>query len=295
MYTLVECLTVVFAALVVAGLFFLVAVILISIKQLGILLANTPVGVALIRPLTLNRWRPAGSSARPIEFDSLVPVPTQNPEVHMKKKWHSFLLPARDDTTQEQQSIVGASKGPESALHPPESALHPPDFDSGIAVVADIRPAGASLLDKYREQATKHSGGEYTILKIVQMLQSDHIRALPRQTKRAAILVALQVAGVKVADVIDDAVQRNDALDNAERAREKALQEIETRKEQANRKLQALVQSLVAEYDARIQRNNEEVSAERDKFAEWRHAKVEEEQRIADALSYLLDENAPSK
>ena len=50
----------------------------------------------------------------------------------------------------------------------------------------------------------------------------------------------------------------------------------------------------MTEYDALIQHNKEEVSAERDKFAEWRLAKIQEEQKIADAVSYLIDENATS-
>jgi hypothetical protein len=287
MYAIFESLTVVFAALAVAGLFFLVAVILVSIKELGVRLVNTSVGVALIRPFTLDRWRPTWSKARPIEFDSLVPVATQDPEVHMKRKWYSLLLQAKDDSGNGQQSSVGAGRGPESALHPPDS-------DSGIAVAADVGPADISLLEEYRGQVSTRSTGEYTILKVAQMLQSEHMRPLPGQAKRAAILMALQAAGVKVADVIDDAVRRNEILANAERAREKALQEFEARKEEANRKVQALVQSLVAEYDARIQRNKEEVGAERDKFAEWRHTKAEEEQKIADAVSYLMNGNAPS-
>jgi DNA-binding transcriptional MerR regulator len=163
-----------------------------------------------------------------------------------------------------------------------------------LPVVADIRPSGATLLDAYRQHAIKRSAGEYNIYKVAEMLQSEHIRTLPRQAKRAAILLALQAAGVKLQDVIDDAVQQNEALDNAARARETALGEFEARKEQVNRKLQVMIESLVAEYDARIQRNNEEVSAERDKFAEWKLAKIQEEQKIADAVSYLLDENAAS-
>ena len=95
-------------------------------------------------------------------------------------------------------------------------------------------------------------------------------------------------------DVVDDAVRHNEALDNAEHAREAALGELETRKEQLNHKLQVMMESLVTEYDALIQRNKEEVSAERDKFAEWKLAKIQEEQKIADAVSYLIDENATS-
>jgi hypothetical protein len=286
MYTFAESLTVVFAALALGGFFFLIAVILVSIKELGVRLGNTSLGVALIRPLTLNRWRPPWSRARPIEFGSAVPVATQNPEVHMKGKWYSLLLRARDEPNNGEQSSAGAGRGP-------ESALHAPDCDSEVAVVGDVRPADVSLLEEYRRQVNTRSTGEYTILKVAQMLQSEHMLPLPEQAKRAAILVALQAAGVKVTDVIDDAVQRSEVLANAERAREKALREFEMRKEEANRKLQAMVQSLVAEYDARIQRTKEEIVAERDRFAEWRHTKAEEEKKIADAASYLLNENGP--
>jgi DNA gyrase/topoisomerase IV subunit A len=161
-------------------------------------------------------------------------------------------------------------------------------------VVADDRPADISLLEEYRSKVNTRSTGEYTILKVAEMLQSEHMHALPGQAKRAAILVALQAAGVKPTDVIDDAVQRSEVLANAERNREKALREFELRKEEANRKVQAMVQSLVAEYDARIQRTKEEISAERDKFAEWRRTKAEEEQKIAGAVSYLMNENVPA-
>jgi DNA-binding transcriptional MerR regulator len=205
----------------------------------------------------------------------------------MKRQWYKLLLGVRDDPKNGEQSTVGAGTEP-------ESALVPPDCDSETALVADVRPADVSMLEEYRGHVNTRSTGEFTILKVAQMLQNKHIRALPEQAKRAAILVALQAAGVKLADVIDDAVQRNEALDNAERAREKVLREFEMRKEEANRKVQALVQSLVAEYDARIQRNKDEISAQRDKFAEWRQAKLEEEQKIAEALSYLMDGNAPS-
>jgi hypothetical protein len=287
MYTFAESLTVVFAAFAVAGLFFLVAVILVSIKELGDRFGNTSVGLALLRPLTLNRWWPTWPWARPVEFGSSAPVEAQNPEVHMTGKWLSALLGVRDHPQRGEQLMAGAGKEP-------ESASHLPDCPAGSAVVPDGQSPDVSLLELYRSQVNTRPTGEYTILKVAQMLQSEHMRSLPVQAKRAAILVALQAAGVRVRDVIDDALQRSEALTNAERAREKALGEFEMRKEEANRKVQAMVQSLVAEYDARIHRTKEEVGAERDKLAEWKRTKLEEEQRIADALSYLTDGNTPS-
>jgi hypothetical protein len=204
----------------------------------------------------------------------------------MKGKWYNSLLGAKGNPGNGQQPMVGAGEVP-------ESAPHPPDCPAGIAVVPDTQSTDASLLEVYRGQVNSRSTGEYTILKVVQMLQSEYMRPLPAPAKRAAILVALQAAGVRVSDVIDDAVQRTDVLANAERNREKALREFEMRKEEANRKVQAMVQSLVAEYDARIHRTNEEINAERNKFAEWKQTKLEEEQKIAEALSYLMDGNAP--
>ena len=286
MYTLVEDLLVLSAAFVLTGFFLGLAIALISIKDLAIRLGKSPVGIAFTKPFSLNRWWPAGSGARPIKFDNLEPVPIQYPEVHMKNKWFNLSSPTRDDQVQVQQSDAGG-KGPEVALHPPDS-------EPVLPVVADIRPSGATLLDAYRQHAIKRSAGEYNINKVAEMLQSEHIRTLPRQAKRAAILLALQAAGVKLQDVLEDAIQQNEALDNAEHAREAALGEFETRKEQLNHKLQVMMESLVTEYDALIQHNKEEVSAERDKFAEWRLAKIQEEQKIADAVSYLIDENATS-
>ena len=197
-------------------------------------------------------------------------------------KWYSKLVGAKDDFMNIKRPNDSAGKEPESALQEPEPATE-------NAVSADPRTSDVSLVEEYRGQVNTRSTGEYTILKVAQMLQSEHMRSLPGQAKRAAILVALQAAGVKVADVIDDAMQRSEALANAEHAREKALREFEMRKEEANRKVLAMVQSLVAEYDARMQRTKEIVGAEREKLAEWRRIKGEEEQRITDALSYLTN------
>ncbi len=205
----------------------------------------------------------------------------------MRGKWYSMLLGAKDDFMSAKRSNGSAGKGSESTLQGPDSGTE----NTGGA---DTRPSEVSLVEEYRGQVNTRSAGEYTILKVAQMLQSEHMRSLPGQAKRAAILVALQAAGVKVADVIDDAMQRSEVLANAEHAREKALRDFEMRKEEANRKVLAMVQSLVAEYDARMQRTKEVVGVEKQKLAEWRRMKTEEEQRITDALAYLTNGQPPS-
>src|SRR5258707_1793511 len=46
----------------------------------------------------------------------------------------------------------------------------------------------------------------YSIMKIADMLQSEHIRSMPADGRRSSVLVALDAAGVDIKDGIQDAV-----------------------------------------------------------------------------------------
>jgi hypothetical protein len=92
-------------------------------------------------------------------------------------------------------------------------------------------------------------------MKVADMLQSEHIRNLPREVKRSSVLVALEAAGVAIQDVIQDAVKRDRALDAFERVQQKALEELEVRKSQENQQIQAEMDRLVAEHRSHIQAN----------------------------------------
>ena len=131
----------------------------------------------------------------------------------------------------------------------------------------------------------------YTIMKIADMLQSERIRALPSEVKRNSILLALDAAGVKIEEVIEDAVRRDRALDGFERVQQKALDELEARKAQENHQIQAELDRLIQEHRARIQANNDEVAKEKERFYGWRLQKQQEEQKIADSVSYFVTEN----
>ena len=124
MYTLAEFLMVVFAALAVGSLLFLVAVVLASAKELAVRLGNTSLRVTLIRSLA-PLWRPARSRTRPREADSLGPDATQNPAVRIKRKWYSLMLRASDGPTNGQSPLPAGIEQ--------ESALRPSDSDSGTA------------------------------------------------------------------------------------------------------------------------------------------------------------------
>jgi hypothetical protein len=131
----------------------------------------------------------------------------------------------------------------------------------------------------------------YTILKVADMLQSEYIRSLAPTVKRSSVLLALEAAGVKLQEVIEDAVRRDRALDTYEHVQEKALHELESRKVDENSQIQAELDRIVAEHQARIQKNNDEVAKEKERFYGWRLKKQQEEQKIYDAVSYFVTEN----
>ncbi len=123
------------------------------------------------------------------------------------------------------------------------------------------------------------------------MLQSERIRTLPAEVKKNSILLALDASGVKIEQVIEDAVKRDRALDGFERVQQKALDELEARKEGENQQVQADLDRLVQEHNARIQANKDEVAREKERFYGWRLQKQQEEQKIADSVSYFVTEN----
>ena len=123
------------------------------------------------------------------------------------------------------------------------------------------------------------------------MLRSEHIRALPRDVKRSSILVALEAVGAPIQDVIQDAMTRDRALDTFESRTGEGPKPVGSPEAQENQEIQAELDRLVAEHRSRIQANNDAVAKEKERFFAWRLKKQEEEQKIADAVSYFAADN----
>ena len=100
----------------------------------------------------------------------------------------------------------------------------------------------------------------------------------------------MEAAGVKPQEVVQDAVRRDKALDTYESVQQKALQELEATKSQENQQLQAEIEKRINEMQSRIQANNDEVTKEKERFYGWQLKKQQEEQKIADAMSYFTSE-----
>jgi hypothetical protein len=129
------------------------------------------------------------------------------------------------------------------------------------------------------------------VLKVAEMLQSEHLRDLPAEVKRKSIMVALDAARVKVDEIVTDAVQRDRALDTYERVLQKQIEALRSEKEAENQRLEAEINERLKELRSRIEENNKEVSREQEQLLAWRTRKRLEESRIAEAVGYFVSEN----
>jgi len=188
----------------------------------------------------------------------------------------------------------GAGTAEESSAVTRSPAQTVAEIASSIAVepkfTAPVSTA-AGFDEIYRAAEIQPPAHGYTVMKIAEMLQSERIRTLPAEVKKSSVLLALDAAGVKIEEVIEDAVKRDRALDGFERVQQKSLDELEARKDQENKQIQAELDRLIQEHKARIQANNDDVAREKERFYAWRLQKQQEEQKIADSVSYFVVEN----
>jgi hypothetical protein len=211
----------------------------------------------------------------------------------MSKRWHEYFFSVNERPPRE-------SAPPADAEAPaPNAAQAVADIAAGLAPQPPPTPAvarsaaanPASFQDIYDAAEIQPPAHGFTIMKIGEMLRSEHIRNLPRDVKRSSILVALEAAGAPLQEVIEDAVRRDRALDTFERVQEKSLTDLEAAKTKENQQIQAEMDRVVADYRARIQANSDAIAKEKERFFAWRLKKQEEEQKISDAVSYFVTEN----
>ena len=205
----------------------------------------------------------------------------------MSKKWYNYFV-----------SVDEANQAAGEAQQPPEAGRSAAQTVADIAATLSPAPtpvaqpaAGASFEEIYNAAEIHPPQHGYTIYKIADMLQSEHIRNLPADVKRSSILLALDAAGVKLQDIIEDAVRRDRALDTFERVQQKAVEDLEKRKTEENTQIQAELDRLVSEHRARMQANSDAVAKEKDRFFGWLLQKQQEEQKIADTVSHFVTEN----
>ena len=197
------------------------------------------------------------------------------------KKWYNYFVV---------NTPAGAATDTAAPDAPPQRVT---DIVSGETETAFAGPVSTptDVAEIYTAAKIGTPAHGYTVLKVAEMLQSEHIRSLPPEVKQKSVLVALDAAGVKVAEIIEDAVQRDRALDTYERVLQKGLEDLRAQKAAENQQLQEEINRRVAELKARVDQNDAELTAEQNHLLAWRVRKRQEEDRIAEAVGYFVSEN----
>jgi hypothetical protein len=176
------------------------------------------------------------------------------------------------------------------STNPPENVTptEVPMSKPAVPTVESIPGAQSELLsceDIYRASGILGVGSKYDIAKIVEMLNSKHIRELPKDVRRASVLMALDAAGTSVDEVLTDAARRQHALSSYETGQQKLFEQFEADKIRENAQINVEIERVTARYTDRIRRNLEQVAREKDAFRNWQARKETEVQRIAEAVA----------
>jgi len=177
---------------------------------------------------------------------------------------------------------------------PKEAPMNNPNPHAALAANSS-RADLLSYDDIYHAAGIMSPRSGYGIHKVVEMLNSERIRALSKDIQRASVLMALDAAGASVDQLLQDATRRQHALDSYEDGQRKQIEEFEARKAQENTQLQAEMERLTAHYAERIQHNLDQVAKEKEMLRNWQMAKQHESQRISEVVDLCSKQPEPAK
>ena len=205
-----------------------------------------------------------------------------------------------------EEEIFGANGASNGASEPVQRAAEAaPRLERGteraVATQAEAESASgfqSELLpmeDIYRAAGITSPRRGYSIGKVVEMLRSEHLRGASRELRRAAVLMALDAAGVTADEVLQDAKVRQEAIDAYATEQRKHAEAQWARKAEENIQIQAELELVKAHYGERIRRNLDGVAREKATFGSWLKAKEQETQGMAEAVEQVLKAPGPSE
>lgn len=183
--------------------------------------------------------------------------------------------------------IVGEGAGavpqeiPAEAFRAPEGAA-PVRFQAGTDV--------EDLSSVYREAGVPAPFRGYGVDKLVEILESRRLAALPREVRISAVLASLDAAGVSLGDVLRDAVARDRALDDFVSAKQREADSLKGRNEAKVAGLREEVEHFVAERRSEIDRLQGEADVAASAYAQLELRKRQEIERLREVLGHFLDD-----
>ena len=178
---------------------------------------------------------------------------------------------ADSGTAADLEALLGSVPPP----HPVSADAFDPSEDAGSG--ADI----PDFAEVYRAAGLQEPAHGFTAFKVLEILSASEFADLAPKAKAAALAAFLKMnpaGAVPIADVIQDAVRRDQALDQFEGFLRSKLAERVSRLDAENAALQE-----------QIDQNRSTLEAERRRLDTWLARKRSEERRLADAVAPFVE------
>ena len=209
----------------------------------------------------------------------------------MRRNWFGLSnRNTKEDAPEENENVNGnnGNRRLEATPPAPKASAAPEKKEEAGGFPVEL----LGIEDVYRTSGIRSPRKDYGINKVIEMLQSEHVRGLPNEMKRAAVLMALDAAGIPIDEIVRDAKVRQDALDSYETERKKQIEAEWERKAKENAQILAELETAKLQHMAAINRNLERIAREKATFGEWRAMKQQESQSISDAVALCLKPSA---
>jgi hypothetical protein len=260
--------------------------------------AISPDSVAAGNLARSDEWD-ANRIARHRAFAARRPTPVRRQETPTRKEvrkerkfmGRNWLERAPWNNKQESPGVNAADSGDaknhsgkentEMSAPSPNFKLSPEPDSKTASFQVDLLP----MEEVYRAAGVSTPAKGYSVHKVVEMLHSEHIKGLSPELKRAAVLMALDAAGVPLEQIQQDAKSRQEALDRYEAEQNKQAEAEWARRAEENAQIQAELERVKAHYMARINRNLEGVAREKAIFNEWVAKKKQESESMSEAVT----------
>ena len=178
-----------------------------------------------------------------------------------------------------ESDTVGNLLSSSKPARPPQSPGHWNNFLATFLSTGNVYPL----------ESLSQSRATLSLQKVMQLLGGKTIREMSSEMKKASIQMALEIAGIRFEEILQDAKMRLRVLDAYEAEQEGFVDELEVLRQKENITIQQEIDRLTAKYSQRLRQNVEDVSAARASFIKWRSEKREECERIKDAMEICTE------
>jgi hypothetical protein len=187
--------------------------------------------------------------------------------------------------------------GPPTDIRDLLGTMPPPREIDEKALPPEAKEEGAEIPDFaaiFKAAGINDPAHGYSAYKVLEILSAPEFANLDSKAKAAALSGFLKMnptGPVPIADVVQDAVRRDQALDKFEDFLRTKLKARTEQIEKENRDLQAEIDALALRNRDKMEANRKTLTADEERFARWQVIKRIEERKLFDAVAPFVETN----